>query len=103
MSGGHIGRHARVAAATLAISTAVVGVEAGPAHAATAVKGSAFGYYSNVSLFGGPYDLRGYGQPPGAPAVAATRAVSLPASGGSVSLTDSDGSMAAYGPAVIFG
>jgi hypothetical protein len=87
----------------MTVTVGMVGVEVSPAHAATAVRGSAFGYYTNVSLFGGPYNLRGYGQPAGAPAVAATPSVSLPPAGGSLSLTDADGSLAAYGPAVIFG
>jgi hypothetical protein len=96
-------RYARVALATVAVSATVVGVGQSPAFAATAVKGSAFGYFTNVSLFGGPSTLLGYGQSGSAPAVAATPSVTLPSTGGSVSLTDSDGSKAAYGPAVIFG
>jgi hypothetical protein len=102
-AGTRRGRYTRVAMATVALAIGLVGAEASPAHAASAVRGSAFGYYTNVSLFGGPYDLRGYGQSSTAPAVAATPSVALPSTGGSVSLTDSDGSMAAYGPAVIFG
>jgi hypothetical protein len=89
--------------ATVAVTIGLVGTEVSPVHAASAVRGSAFGYYTNVSLFGGPYDLRGYGQSSTAPAVAATPSVALPSTGGSVTLTDPDGSMAAYGPAVIFG
>ena len=96
-------RLVRILMATSAVTIGLVGVEVSPAHAASAVRGSAFGYYTNVSLFGGPYNLLGYGQAGGAPAVAATPSVSLAPSGGSVSLTDSDGSKAAYGPAVIFG
>ncbi len=96
-------RYARVAMATLAVTIGLVGAGTSPAHAASAVRGSAFGYYTNVSLFGGPYNLLGYGQAAGAPAVSATPSVSLPSTGGSVSLTDADGSKAAYGPAVIFG
>jgi hypothetical protein len=96
-------RYTRAVMATLAVSIGMVGVEVSPAYAASAVRGSAFGYYTNVSLFGGPSTLLGYGQAPGAPAVAATPSVSLPSTGGSVSLTDSDGSKASYGPAVIFG
>jgi hypothetical protein len=98
-----MGRYGRAAAATLAVSAGVAGIGQAPAYAATAVTGSAFGYYTNVSLFGGPYTLLGYGQSGSAPAVAATPSVTLPSSGGNVSLTDSDGSKAAYGPAVIFG
>jgi len=96
-------RYARAAMATVAVSATVVGAGQTPAFAATAVKGSAFGYYTNVSLFGGPSTLLGYGQAAGAPAVSATPSVTLPSSGGSVSQTDSDGSKASYGPATIFG
>lgn len=96
-------RFARAALATLAVSAGMAGIGQAPAFGATAVRGSAFGYYTNVSLFGGPSTLLGYGQAPGAPAVAATPSVSLPSTGGSVSRTDADGSKAAYGPAVIFG
>lgn len=96
-------RYTRVAMAVVAASIGMVGAEVNPAHAASAVRGSAFGYYTNVSLFGGPYTLLGFGQAAGAPAVAATPSVTLPSTGGSVSLTDADGSKAAYGPAVIFG
>jgi hypothetical protein len=103
MSRGRSGRHGRVAVATMAMAAAMVGVDAGPAHAASAVRGSAFGYYSNVSLFGGPYNLRGYGQPAGSDTEGVAAMAGAPAGGGTVSLTDADGSMAAYGPAVIFG
>lgn len=95
--------YARAAAATLAVTAGMAGIGQAPAYAATAVRGEAYGYYSNVSLFGGPYTLLGYGQAGSAPAVAATPSVTLPSTGGSVSQTDSDGSKAAYGPAVIFG
>ncbi len=47
-------RYTRVATATVAVTIGLVGAEASPAHAASAVRGSAFGYYTNVSLFGGP-------------------------------------------------
>jgi hypothetical protein len=103
MMNTNLRRWARATAATLAVSAGLVGVTQAPAFAATAVRGSAFGYYTNVSLFGGPSTLLGYGQSGSAPAVAATPSVTLPTSGGSVSQTDSDGSKATYGPAVIFG
>ena len=74
-------RYARAAMATVAVSATVVGAGQTPAFAATAVKGSAFGYYTNVSLFGGPSTLLGYGQAAGAPAVSATPSVTLPSSG----------------------
>ncbi|HUR17478.1 MAG TPA: hypothetical protein VMZ51_00890 [Acidimicrobiales bacterium] len=69
----------------------------------TAVSGSAFNYYTNVSLFGGPYMRRGYGQAAGAPAAATSPSVTCPAAGGTTSVTDADGAKATYGPAVIFG
>lgn len=71
---------------------------AGPAHAGPAV-GSACAYRTNVSLFGGPYSVRGCGQsiPPG-DAGSASPSVTL-----SGSATDADGAKGVYGPAVIFG
>ena len=78
----------------------------------TAVQGSAYGYYTSVSLFGGPAMLRGFGQvtctepnvPPGCgPATAESPSVALPATGGTVTDVDPDGAKAQYGPAVIFG
>ncbi len=86
----------------------------------TALKGSSFGYYANVSLFGGPLNLRGFGQylctggTPTAPTPvgcvpvaeapsAASPSVTLPPAGGSVSQTDPDGAKAQFGPAAVFG
>ncbi len=78
----------------------------------TAVRGSAYGYQTNVSLFGGPSAIRGFGQttctspnvPAGcAPATAESPSVNLPSTGGNVSQTDPNGATAQYGPAVIFG
>lgn len=90
--------------ATIASSLVVVGVGQAPAFATvTGVRGEAYGYYSNVSFFGGPYTLLGYGQPAGSPAIAATPSVALARTGGTTTLTDPDGSMAQYGPATIFG
>jgi len=64
---------------------------------------SAFNYFTNVSLFGGPYSVRGYGQDATAPETAASPSVICPAGGGATSVTDPDGAKAAYGPGVIFG
>ncbi|MDQ4069613.1 MAG: hypothetical protein M3203_09135, partial [Actinomycetota bacterium] len=84
----------------------------------TAVRGEAIGYYTDVSLFGGPTGRRGYQQvvctvnnPPSPPgcvpttqaAAAASPAVILPPSGGSQTQTKAEGARAVYGPAVIFG
>ncbi|MGH9286292.1 MAG: hypothetical protein ACRD0M_11570, partial [Acidimicrobiales bacterium] len=55
------------------------------------VIGSAYGYYTNVSLGGGPYSPQG-------PAPTVT----LPSTGGSQSANDPDGASAVYGPAVLF-
>ena len=68
------------------------------------VSGGACGYYTDVSLFGGPSMLRGCGQPADAPATAASPTVVLPATGSATPITaaDSDGATAQYGPAKIF-
>jgi hypothetical protein len=70
------------------------------------VAGGACGYFSDVSLFGGPSTVRGFGQtiPPG-DARSASPSVTLPAGGSVTALTktDADGALAAYGPAVVFG
>jgi hypothetical protein len=68
------------------------------------VRGSACGYYVNVGLFGGPQDLRGCGQPAGAPPSATSPDVSLPGGGSPTPITaeDPDGAVAQYGPARIF-
>jgi hypothetical protein len=104
MRGARWARCARVAAATLAVSAAVVGVGPTPAFAATAVRASAFGYWTSVSLFGGPSVREGFGQS-AEPKMAnsASPSVSLPAAGGSATVTDPDGSRAVYGPATVFG
>ncbi len=68
--------------------------------------GGACGYYTEVSLFGGPAERRGCGQsiPPGSPD-SASPSVDLPAAGSAtaVTATDADGALAQYGPAVLFG
>jgi hypothetical protein len=70
----------------------------------SAVKGSACGYYTDVSLFQGPKNLRGCNQPADAPAEGAAPSVTLPAAGSAspISATDSDGAVAQYGPAQLF-
>ncbi len=103
--------------AVLAAATLTV-VGGGPPAVAdvTSVKGSAYGYLTNVSLFGGPAMLRGFGQqvctatnvpagcvPAAGADASASPSVTLPANGGPVSQADADGAKAQYGPAVIFG
>jgi uncharacterized protein YegP (UPF0339 family) len=80
----------------------------GRSRAAPASKaaGGAFGWFSDVSLFGGPRERRGQGQtiPPGN-ARSASPEVTLPAGGSStaVASVDEDGVIAVYGPAVLLG
>ncbi|HEX2048481.1 MAG TPA: hypothetical protein VHF27_11990, partial [Acidimicrobiales bacterium] len=84
----------------------------------TAVQGQAIGYYTDVSLFGGPVGRRGFNQvvctvnnPPSPPGcvpttqaeAAASPAVTLPPTGGNQTQTKAEGARAVYGPAVIFG
>jgi uncharacterized protein YegP (UPF0339 family) len=68
--------------------------------------GGACGYYTEVGLFGGPPQRRGCGQtePPGSEA-SSSPSVELPAAGSptAVAVTDADGAIAQYGPAVVFG
>ncbi|CAN5603799.1 hypothetical protein BH20ACT2_BH20ACT2_25000 [soil metagenome] len=82
----------------------------------TTVTGSAFGFYTDVGLFGGPSNRRGFeqeicttpGTPPGCvdPGTAPSSespSVALPATGGDLSDADADGAKTVYGPATIFG
>jgi len=88
-------------AALVALSMGMFAAVAGSSSAdVTAVSGRAFGYYTNLGLFGGPPTVRGFGQtiPPGT-ALSASPSVVLPSSGGNVSQTDPDGATATYGPA----
>ncbi len=68
--------------------------------------GGACGYFTNVALFGGAPERRGCGQtiPPGDQR-SASPSVELPAEGSTaaVTATDTDGALARYGPAVLFG
>lgn len=68
--------------------------------------GGACGYYARVGLFGSPPERRGCGQtiPPG-DALSASPSVELPTEGSSkaVAANDSDGALAVFGPATIFG
>ena len=68
--------------------------------------GGACGYYSGVSLFGGPSERRGCGQsmPPGN-AASASPSVELPPGGSvkAIAASDGNGALAQYGPAVLFG
>ena len=94
-----------VVVAMAGATTYSTGLTVQPATAdVTAVTGSACGYFSSVSLFGGPATLRGCGQPADAPATNASPSVTLPATGSAtpITATDSDGATAEYGPAKIF-
>ncbi len=62
-----------------------------PARPVTKVTGSAYGYYTNVGLFGG--DPTAQGPAP---------TVTLPSGGGTRTAVDPDGATATYGPAAIF-
>lgn len=69
------------------------------------VSGGAFGYLTDLSLFGGPATVRGFGQkkPPGN-AKSASPSVTLPKGGSATAVTATgDGALAQYGPAVVFG
>ena len=106
-------RHATVASAALA-ALLLAGTLQSPADAdVTEVSGEAYGYTTNVGLFGGPLMRRGFGQvtctspnnPSGCgPASAESPSVTLPPSGSATPITedDPDGATAQYGPAVIF-
>jgi hypothetical protein len=90
----------------LALITAAASVGlAGPATGAAGPTGSACGYHISVGLFGGPPTVRGCGQtiPPGT-AASASPSVTLPPGGSGTAITavDSNGALAAYGPAVMF-
>ena len=81
---------------------------AAPPQGVQAVSGSAFGFETNVSLFGGPAAVKGgpgstcgqAGQP--VCADGQSPAVSLAPSGGDVAASDPDGNVGQYGPAYIF-
>ncbi|MDQ3897824.1 MAG: hypothetical protein M3326_11400, partial [Actinomycetota bacterium] len=89
----------------LVAAATVMGVGQRPAEAdVTAVSGGACGYYTDVSLFGGPKTRRGCDQPADAPATNASPSVTLPATGSAnpITASDQDGATAEYGPAKIF-
>ncbi|HUR22559.1 MAG TPA: cadherin-like domain-containing protein, partial [Acidimicrobiales bacterium] len=79
---------------------ATVSIEVAPPVGLQAIS---YNYYTNVSLFGGPYSLRGYGQAATASATASSPSAACPEGVGTTSVTDPDGAKAQYGPAVIFG
>lgn len=103
--------------AAIAVSLASAAMVAGPLTPASAdvssVKGSAFGYSLQVSLFAGPVNTRGAGQvacsgsnnPPGCadnPTASESPSVSLPTGGGNLSSTKSTPTTASVGPATFF-
>ena len=89
------GRHSIflvILAAAMAV-VLLIGLGQEPAQAdVTGVKGSAYGYFSSISLFGGPPSTRG-----------PTPTVTLPPSGSATPITASQASgSATYGPAILF-
>ncbi|HEX2701770.1 MAG TPA: ELWxxDGT repeat protein [Acidimicrobiales bacterium] len=88
------------------VASVLAGALQSPAGAVVStVNGSAFGYYVNVGLFGGPRTLRGAGTAVPSTDVSYSPSVALPPGGSSTTLEaeDLDGAKAVYGPAVIFG
>ena len=86
-------RFTALVVAAVLLSALLTGVGQGPVSAdVTAVRGSAYGYFANVSLFGGPFNQRG-----------PTPTVTLPAGGSAVPITATQptGSVI-YGPAGLF-
>lgn len=87
-----------------AVVAASLAVGAPVAQATGTNVGYACGYYSNVSLGGGPYGSQGCGTQTSSYATAnsSSPSVTLPASGAAVTAQDDDGAKATYGPAVMF-
>ena len=87
-----------------AVTAGALAIGPAPAQANPGDIGYACGYYSNVSLFGGPYGSMGCGTQTSsyASANSASPSVSADFSNTTVSATDSDGAAAVYGPAHIF-
>jgi hypothetical protein len=99
----HAQRLALAIVAVIGLGGGLVAVS-GPSGAdVTAVTGSACGYLTDVSLFGGPSMRRGCGQTDDVPA-GTSPSVTLPAGGSAtpITATDPDGATAQYGPAKIF-
>ena len=96
-------RHATVVSASLA-ALLLAGVLQSPANAdVTEVNGSAFGYVSMVSLFGGPTNTRPCADNATNTDCRPRPAVTLPAGGSAVPVTDSvPTGDARYGPGIIF-
>ncbi len=91
---------------TQRVSAAATTRKSSPPAPASKAAGGAFGYFSDVGLFGGPRERRGQGQTiPPANARSASPEVTLPPGGSSaaVATVDEDGVIAIYGPAVILG
>ncbi len=70
----------------------LISVGQGPAHAdVTHVKGSAYGYFAKVSLFGGPFDTRG-----------PSPSVTLPPSGSPLLTASVSSGLVQFGSAILF-
>jgi len=91
------------AVAVASLAGASVSLSALPARATGTNLGYACAFWTNVSLFGGPYGSEGCGTQtsPYATANTAAPSVTLPVSGAYTALTDTDGALAQYGPADI--
>lgn len=101
VSGVRLARLRRAAVvATLAGASVALTGQAG---AVGPPRGSACGYYTDISFFGGPSSRRGCDQTEGT-ATSAAPSVTLPPGGTGtlISKLDSNGAIAQYGPAVIF-
>lgn len=90
--------------ATVVAGSALYGFSATSGADVTSLVGSAFGYTSQVGLFGGPANVRPCANPPTNTVDCRPRpAVTLPAGGSATPLTDSVTSGdARYGPGIIF-
>jgi len=95
-------RRLRRAAAVATLVGASVALT-GQAGATNHPRGSACGYYTDISFFGGPSSRRGCDQTEG-PAAGNAPSVTLPPGGTDtlIDKVDANGAIAQYGPAVIF-
>src|SRR5215213_7594033 len=90
-------------ASAIAVVGAILTLPGSSSADVVSVSGSACGYYTDVSLFGGPSARRGCGQTVVDP-FGNSPSVTLPSSGSVSPITanDPDGATATYGPAKIF-
>jgi hypothetical protein len=96
---GRVKRFLLPVLAMIMASAGVLGLSAAPAHATPTTQGYGCGYYSNVSLFGGPYGSMGCGTQTSPDANANSAAVSTTWNGTTQYVNDANGVKAQYGPA----